>query len=459
MLPVEHVILSNLISNHEYVRRTLPFLKEEYFSDLVDRKIFKIIDDYIDKYHKPPTLVAMDVELGASNTFDETQYKTASDLLHELNTVPDDLQWAVDRTETFCKDKACELAVLESLDILSGKNKHKLDRGMIPKIMADAISVSFDTNVGHDYLEEFESRFAYYHEVPDKVPFDLATLNKATQGGAERKTLNVLNAGTGVGKSLVLCHLASSYLLAGYNVLYITLELSEKKISQRIDANLLDIKIEDLPIITKAGYDQRATRLKSKHLGKLIVKEYPTSCAGPAHFRHLIHELEVKKGFKPDVVIVDYINLCISSRLKQSSYSDTYTYIKAIAEELRGLFVEFNVVGWSATQLNRTGFTDSDPGMEHTAESFGLPATCDFMAVLVQTEELQRLHQIMFKQLKSRYDDFTKMERFVIGVEKSKMRIYDVESSAQTLVQPAEANTPVFDSSEMGDRLKFEGFK
>ena len=431
---IEKTILKNLIYNDSYVKVVFPFLKNEYFSDRNEKTVFKKIGDFITKYENIPTYEALVIELTNSPNLRQEELKECVDILSEIRAEKDekvDQNWLIKQTENFCQEKAIHNALLESIQIIDEKNKSTKDKGAIPSILSDALSVSFDNHIGHDYTEDFESRYDFYHKREEKIPFDLEFFNKITKGGVSLKTLNVILAGTGVGKSLFMCHLAASSLNQGKNVLYITLEMAEEKIAERIDANLLNIDIQDLAKLSKPDYEKRFKNLTTKTNGKLIIKEYPTASASVLHFKSLLNELQLKRSFKPDIIFVDYLNICCSSRLKYGANVNTYLYVKAIAEELRGLAVEYNVPIFSATQTTRSGFTNTDPGLEDTSESFGLPATADFMFALVSTEELEKLNQIQVKQLKNRYSDPNSNKRFVIGIDRGKMKLYDVEGSAQ----------------------------
>ena len=426
---VELAILSNLVQEEGYMRAVYPFLKDEYFLDYEERLIFQLIKEYVDEYNKNPSKNILQIMLNEKGNISEDQFKSISQTIAGLNGSYDN-EWLVDTTETFCKEKAVYNALMKSIQIVDDQSG-KEDKGMIPEILKDALSVSFDPHIGHDYLEDYEARFDFYHTKEDKLPFDLELFNKITKGGLSRKSLNIALAGTGVGKSLFMCHCASANLNDGKNVLYITLEMSEEKIAERIDANLLNVSMLDLISLSKDMYNEKVESIRKKTVGKLIVKEYPTAAAHVGHFRHLLTELELKKNFKPDIVYVDYLNICASQRLKQGANVNSYTYIKSIAEEMRGLAVEKNVPVMSATQLNRSGFANTDPDLTDTAESFGLPATSDFMFALVSTEEMEELNQIKIKQLKNRYNDPTQHRTFVVGIDRSKMRLYDLEESAQ----------------------------
>ena len=455
---LEQTILKNLIKNEAYTRKVLPFLKEEYFSNAEDRLLFKEVADFVLKYNQQPTFDALQIEVdNIRGTTDDT-VKNIKETLKELDadTVLTNADWLLESTEKFCQEKAIYNAITHSLEIMNGKGK--LDKGAIPSLLSDALSISFDPNVGHDYLEQFEDRYEYYHRVQEKLPFDLDFFNKITKNGVPRKTLNVVMAGVGVGKSLFLCHLASSYLNQGKNVLYITLELAEEEVSKRIDANLMNITFDDLMILPKDIYQKKIETLKAKTTGKLIVKEYPTSSASATHFRSLLNELNLKKNFVPDAIMIDYLNICSSSRIKPG-VANSYTYIKAIAEELRGLAVEFNVPLWSATQLTRGGYGSSDPDMTDTSESFGLPATADLFLALITNETMEQLKQVQVKQLKNRYNDPSQNKRFVIGIDKSKMKLYDVEQSAQDIVDSGQEDIKPIPRKFDGGKNKFKGLK
>jgi replicative DNA helicase len=428
---IEKTILSGLMYNETYIRKVIPFLKDEYFDNLDDKLLFQNIKTYVDKYNGLPTKEALRIAVEENEKLNEDRYKSINAVIdtleYDANT---DIDWIVEKTEKFCQDKALYNAVRESILVLDSKNS-ELDRGSIPELLTKALGVSFDSNIGHDFLEDADSRFDFYHLKEEKISFDLDMFNKITKGGLSKKSLSIALAGTGVGKSLFMCHCAAANLMSGLNVLYITMEMAEERIAERIDANLLDFTLDELRDVPKNVYQKRLARVKAKTHGKLIVKEYPTASAGSGHFRHLMSELRLKKNFKADVVYIDYLNICMSSRLKVGSNVNSYTYIKAIAEELRGLAVEFNVPIMSATQTTRSGFGNSDVGLEDTSESFGLPATADFMFALISSEELEQLGQIMVKQLKNRWGPIDQYKRFMVGIDRSKMKLYDAEISAQ----------------------------
>ena len=430
---IEKIILKNLVYNDSYVKRVLPFLKSEYFSDHSEVILFKTINNFILKYENLPTFESLVIQL-RDTKLNENELKDVVNELNEFRKEKDetvDEKWLLEQTEKFCQEKAIHNALLESIQILDDKTRTTKDKGAIPSILSDALSVSFDEHIGHDYTEDYESRYDFYHRKEEKIPFDLEFFNKITKGGVSYKTLNIILAGTGVGKSLFMCHMAAACLNQGKNVLYITMEMAEEKIAERIDANLLNVNLDDLSSLSRQDYEKKISSLKSKTDGKLIIKEYPTASASVLHFKTLLNELYLKRKFKPDIIFIDYLNICCSSRLKYGANVNTYLYIKAIAEELRGMAVETGVPIFSATQTTRSGFTNSDPGLEDTSESFGLPATADFMFALVSTEELEKLNQIQVKQLKNRYSDPNKNKRFVVGIDRGKMKLYDVENSAQ----------------------------
>ncbi len=427
---IEATILSNLLHNEEFARKSIVFLKEEYFHDATEKAVFHEIQKFYSKYNDVPSREALQINVDERPDLSSTIYEEAVALIKSLGKIDNNQQWLLDETEKFCKDKAVYNAIMESIEIIDGKHKKKTD-GAIPELLSDALAVTFDTHIGHDFLEDSDDRYEFYHTREEKIPFDIEYLNKITQGGVTRKSLNILMAGTGVGKTIGMCHMAASNLTIGKNVLYVTMEMAEERIAERIDANLLDIELNRLKDLTKVMYDRKMEQLKQKVKGKIIIKEFPTSQAHTGHIRHLLNELSLKKDFKPDIIYVDYLNICASQRLVGSQSVNSYTYVKAIAEELRGLAVEYNVPIWSATQTTRSGFGNSDVGLEDTSESFGLPATADLFLALIQTEELEELNQIMVKQLKNRHGDIAINRRFVIGIDKPKMKWYDAEQSAQ----------------------------
>ena len=429
---VESIVLANLIHNEEYARKVLPFLNRDLFLVSQDALIFESIQQFYAKYSKQPTKESVRIDLDTKSLSD-TLYKSCIEQLEnydEAKNSPQDIQWLLDTTETFCKDRSVYNAIMESIHIIDGKSKTQT-KNAIPEILANALAVSFDTNIGHDFLEDAEARYEFYHKKEERVSFDLSYFNKITDGGTPNKTLNICIAGTGVGKSMFMCHHAAHCLAQNMNVLYITCEMSEERIAERIDANLMDVTLDDLKNIPKQIYAKKIGKLTDKIKGKLIIKEYPTSVANVTHFRHLLNELKMKRKFVPDIIFIDYLNICSSSRMKMGASINSYTYIKSIAEELRGLAVEMNVPLWSATQTNRVGFASTDIGLENTSESFGLPATADFMFALIVNEEMEELGQVLVKQLKNRYNDLSTNKRFVVGVNRAKMKFYDVEEEAQ----------------------------
>ena len=463
-MKLETTILKNLIYNDEYARKVLPFIRSDYFSDQVEKNVFKEIAEFVSKYKTPPTHEALVINFTESKSLTEPEVKSAIALLNDIHGVrnePSDAAWLTDETEKFCQDKAIYNAIMESVGILDDKQKTKA-KGEIPKLLSDALAVSFDNSVGHDYLNDYDARYDFYHRVEARIRLDLDLFNKITKGGFPIKTLNIALAGTGVGKSLFMCHCAASSISQGHNVLYITMEMAEEKIAERIDANLMNIDLNELQTISREDYSRKFDILKNKTQGKLIIKEYPTASAHAGHFRALLNELKLKKNFTPDIIFVDYLNICCSSRIKMGASVNSYAYIKSIAEELRGLAVEFGVPVVTATQTTRSGFSNTDVGLEDTSESFGLPATADFMFALISTEELEQLNQIMVKQLKNRFGDPNLYKRFVIGVDRSKMRLYDAEQSAQEdIVDSGQEDKPLntFGNRERKFNSKFEGIK
>jgi len=428
---IERTAIRNLIHNEQYCRKVLPFIKEEYFTDRLEKVLFTEIYKFVNKYNNLPTKESLSIEINGNKSINEDEYKQVTDILSTLNPEPVNLEWLVETTEKFCKDRSIHNAVLNGIQIIDGKDKnHTLE--YLPELLSNALSVSFDQKVGHDYLLESKERYDYYNRKEERLELDLDFFNKITRGGIPSKTLNICLAGTGVGKTMFMTHLASSVLLQGKNVLYITLEMAEERIAERIDANLLNVGMSDLEELPYKMYETKINKLQSKTTGTLIIKEYPTATAHTGHFKNLISELALKKSFKPDIVFVDYLNICTSSRFKSGANVNSYTMIKSIAEELRGLAVEHDIPIFSATQTTRAGFVSSDVGLEDTSESFGLPATADFMFALISSEELEEKNQIMVKQLKNRYNDPTVNRKFILGVDRSKMRFYDVEQNAQT---------------------------
>ena len=461
---IETTILKNLIYSEDYTRKVLPFIQPEYFAESKDRTLFKYVAEFVNKYKTLPTYESLVIDLGESKSITDQELKNTLTLLDDIQKnkeEPTEIKWLIEQTEKFCQDKAIYNAIMESVSILDSKNTNK-NKGEIPKLLSNALGVSFDSHIGHDYINDYDSRFEFYHRQETRIPFDLELFNDITKGGLPNKTLSICLAGTGVGKSMFMCHVAASCLSQGQNVLYITLEMAEERIAERIDANLLNVTMNDLHTMTKMEYDRKFQSLRNKTHGKLIIKEYPTAAANALHFRSLLNELHLKKNFVPQIIFIDYLNICSSARIKPGSNVNSYSYIKAIAEELRGLAVEFNVPIVSATQTTRSGFTNSDPGLEDTSESFGLPATADFMFALISTEELEQLNQIMVKQLKNRFGDPNLNKRFVVGVDRAKMKLYDVEQLAQTgIIDSGQDDPPLntFGNRESKFNKKFEGFK
>jgi replicative DNA helicase len=459
---LEQKILKHLILDEEYTRKTLPFIKGEYFQESSEKLLFSEIETYVNKYNTMPTQEALIIEIDKRVNLTDDQHKKTIALVKQITIDPEvsDTKWLIDATEDFCQEKAIYNGIMQSIQILDDKNKNnteKLDKGSIPKILADALSVSFDNHIGHDFIDDAETRYDFYHKVERRIPFDLDYLNRITKGGLAEKSLNIVLAGTGVGKSLFMCHCAAANLTMGKNVLYITMEMAEERIAERIDANLMNVELDRLIGMPKETYMKKVETLREKTKGKLIIKEYPTASANVNHFSHLLNELKLKRQFIPDIIYIDYLNICSSARMKMGASINSYTYIKAIAEELRGLAVEHKLPIVSATQTTRSGFTNSDVGLEDTSESFGLPATADLMFALISTEELADLNQIMVKQLKNRYSDPTTNKRFVIGIDRAKMKLYDAEDSAQTNISDSgqiEDNKPAFDKSSFGKRMQ-----
>ena len=450
-MTIEETILTQLIYNETYARKVLPFLKADYFQDRKERVVFEEIRKFVDSYKKIPTKQSLEIDLDNRRDLTDEEYKIIIEKIKNLEKSEVDQEWLINSTEKFCKDKAVYNAVLKGISIIQGKDK-KLSPEALPEILSEALAVGFDNHIGHDYIEDGESRFDFYRQKEEKIEFDLEFFNKITKGGLSNKTLNIALAGTGVGKSLFMCHHAAACLMQGRNVLYITLEMAEERIAERIDANLMNIPISDLETISKKMFTDRLEKIQKKTQGKLIIKEYPTAAAHSGHFRALINELALKKSFRPDIIFIDYLNICSSSRFKSNANVGSYFYVKAIAEELRGLAVENDVAIMSATQTTRGGFANSDVDLTDTSESFGLPATADLMFALINTEELEGLNQIMVKQLKNRYNDPGVNKRFVIGVDRSKMKLYDCEQTAQQNIQDSGVDL------ELGIQPKYERF-
>jgi replicative DNA helicase len=455
---VEFLILRNLLHSEEYIRKVIPFIKAEYFEDTNQRIVFEEILKFVEEYNQPATSEVLCIETEKRKDINDTSFKEITHLIECLEDVPTEFNWLIDTTEKWCRDRAIYLALMESIHIADG-NDEKKNRDSIPTILSDALAVSFDTHVGHDYLVDYEKRYESYHRKEEKIEFDLEYFNKVTKGGLPNKTLNIALAGTGVGKSLFMCHVASSALLQGRNVLYITLEMAEERIAERIDANLLNVPIQDISELPKSMFESKVNNLAKKTQGTLIIKEYPTASAHAGHFKSLLNELALKKSFRPDIIFIDYLNICSSSRFRGGSNVNSYTLVKSIAEELRGLAVEFNVPIVSATQTTRSGYGSSDVELTDTSESFGLPATADLMFALISTEELEELGQILVKQLKNRYNDPTIHKRFVVGIDRAKMRLYDCEQKAQEDILDNGKEEEYDYHEENKPKKSFEGFK
>ena len=457
MEKVEFLILRNLLYNEEYARKVLPFLKNEYFEDLSQKIVFEEISKFINQYNKLTTKEILYIEIENRRDITDSSFKEVVDIVKQFEDSPSEYEWLVNTTEKWCRDRAIYLALMESISIADG-NDEKRNRDSIPSILSDALAVSFDNHVGHDYLNDYEKRYELYHRKEEKIEFDLEYFNKITKGGIPNKTLNIALAGTGVGKSLFMCHVASSVLLQGKNVLYITMEMAEERIAERIDANLLNVPIQEITNLPKMIFENKVTNLSQKTQGSLIIKEYPTASAHSGHFKALLNELALKKSFRPDIIFIDYLNICASSRYRGNLSVNSYSYIKAIAEELRGLAVEANVPIVSATQTTRSGYGSSDVELTDTSESFGLPATADLMFALISTDDLEGLGQIMVKQLKNRYNDPTIHKRFVVGIDRAKMRLYDCEQSAQEDILDS-GKEEEYTYEEQKPKKSFDGFK
>lgn len=450
---MEKTILTNLVQDEEFTRKALPFLKEEYFADRVERKVFREVQEFVGKYNNLPTKDALSICISEITDFTESDFKDAKEVVSEIFTKPDerpDTRWLMESTEKFCKDKSIYLAILESIQIIDGKSKQS--KNHLPKLLQDALSVSFDVSVGHDYIEDSEERYDFYHRKEKRIAFDLDYFNQITNGGTPTKTLNVILAGTGVGKSLFMCHHAANCLNQGKNVLYITCEMAEERIAERIDANLMDITMDELGELPKESYEKKMSKVAGRVSGSLIIKEYPTATANVNHFRGLLEELKIKKNFTPDIIFVDYLNICAAARFRDAANINSYMYVKAIAEELRGLAMETEIPVFTATQTNRTGFTSSDVGLEDTSESFGLPQTADFMFALISTEDLDAHNQILVKQLKNRYNDPATNRRFVVGINRAKMKLYDAAGLEQEGLVDAGQDTYIRD--DLGEKFK-----
>ena len=452
---IENLILRSLVHNEDYSRKVIPFIQPEYFQDSSERVLYEEIGGYMAKYNSRPSVEALSIEVESRVDLSEEQVKGIRATLRDFEPVTGTDDWMRDSTENWCKKQAIYNALMESVSIANGDSKTKSEDA-IPSILSEALAVSFDSNVGHDYIENADDRFAFYHQKEEKVPFDIEMINKITSGGIAKKTLSIALAGTGVGKSLFMCHVAASTLMQGKNVLYITCEMAEEKIAERIDANLLNVNIQDLKELPKAMFDKKISKLATKTQGSLVIKEYPTASAHSGHFKALLNELKLKKNFTPDMIFIDYLNICASSRIRAGSNANSYTLVKSIAEELRGLAVEFNVPIVSATQTTRSGYGNSDVDITDTSESFGLPATADLMIALISTEELEGLGQIMVKQLKNRYNDLNYLKRFVVGIDRAKMRLYDCEQSAQDDIM--DTGNEEYESEERAANTRKEKF-
>ena len=450
MNEVEQLVIKNLLLDEEYVRKAMPFIKSEYFADTTGKKLFNVLSKYFIDYSAIPTKEALEIEVGQLKDISDDQHQEIVKAINNIDTEKSEFEWILDTTEKWCKERALYLALMSSIKIAEGNDEQRA-AGAIPSILSEALAVTFDNHIGHDYLEDYEERYEFYHQKEEKIPFDLEFFNKITKGGLPNKTLNVALAGTGVGKSLFMCHCASSVLLQGKNVLYITLEMAEEKIAERIDSNLLNCDIQNITELPKIMFENKVTSISKKTQGKLVIKEYPTASAHVGHFRALLNDLALKKTFKPDIIYIDYLNICASSRYSKLGNVNSYSYIKAIAEELRGLAVEACVPIVSATQTTRSGYGSSDVDLTDTSESFGLPATADLMFALISTEELEEISQIMVKQLKNRYNDPTINKRFVVGIDRAKMRLYDVEQSAQQGI--TDANQDVVPKDNLSEKF------
>ncbi len=452
---IETIILSKLFSDEDYARKVIPFIRAEYFHDTSERKLFNYTREFIEKYNSLPTVEAIEISVQNDRNINENEFKNINEKLTQLDdSLEVNEKWLLEQTEKFCKDKAVYNAIMQSIQIIDGDDKHHTQDG-IPSILQEALSVCFDNNVGHDYIDNSDSRYEFYHRDEAKLPFDLEMFNKITNGGLPNKTLNVALAGTGVGKSLFMCHMAAGVLSQGKNVLYITMEMAEERIAERIDANLMNVNIQDLKDLSKSMFDNRIDKIRQKTEGKLIIKEYPTASAHVGHFKALLNELQLKRNFRPDIIFVDYLNICASSRFKPGAGVNSYTYVKAIAEELRGFAVEFDLPVVSATQTTRGGYANSDVDLTDTSESFGLPATADLMFALISTEELEKMGQLMVKQLKNRYNDPGVNKRFMVGIDRGKMKLYDLEESAQKgITDSGQDDVPVFERTPTGSRVR-----
>jgi replicative DNA helicase len=457
---IEPTVLANLIFNEDYYRRVYPYIKTDYFDDISHKKIFETYSSYVDEFKEPPSIEALKISIDKRKDLNEDAYKNVMDQVSGLARDPDtNLDWLVSETEKFCQDKDLFNAIRRAILVIDGEDK-ELDKGSLPELLSESLSISFDTSIGHDYLEDFESRYDFYHRKEERIPFDIELLNKITKGGLPRKSMAVLLATTGGGKSLVKCHVAANAMMAGKNVLYITMEMAEERISERIDANLMDVTIDEVTEMPRDVYEKRMGRIKGKATGKLVVKEYPTGSAHVGHFRHLINELRMKRGFKPDIIFIDYLNICASARIKGAAAANSYTLVKSIAEEVRGLAMEYNCAVVTSSQFNRDGYGNSDVDLTNTSESMGITHTADCILGLITSEDLDNLGQLMIKQLKNRWGDLGYYRRFVVGIDRAKMKLYDLEDSAQSGVSQdgpqagkfpkPDNDTPIFDKSNFG---------
>ena len=460
---IEKTVLSNLVFNEDYYRRVYPYIKSEYFDDNNIKKIFDTYSKYIEEFKEPPSVEALKISLDKRKDLNEDTYKNVMSAVDELQRDPDtNIDWLVSETEKFCQDKDLFNTIRKAILVIDGEDK-EMDKGSLPELLSNSLSISFDTSIGHDYLDDYDSRYDFYHKKEERLPFDIELMNKVTKGGLPRKSMSVLLATTGGGKSLVKCHMAASYLMTGKNVLYITMEMAEERIAERIDANMMDVTLDELKILPRDVYEKRINRIKSKTTGKLVVKEYPTGSAHVGHFRHLLNELRMKRGFTPDVVFIDYLNICASSRVKGAAAANSYTLVKSIAEEVRGLAMEYNCAVVTSSQFNRDGYGNSDVDLTNTSESMGITHTADCILGLISSEDLDNLGQLMVKQLKNRWGDLSYYRRFVVGIDRAKMKLYDLEDGAQrniaqdppqTNTAPAPDDAPVFDKSTFGKSKK-----
>ena len=460
---IEQTVLANLIFNEDYYRRVFPYIKSEYFDDVTQKKIFDTYSSYVEEFREPPSIEALRISIDKRKDLNEDAYKNVMNQVADLRRDPDtNLDWLVAETEKFCQDKDLFNAIRKAILVIDGEDS-EMDKGSLPELLSNSLSISFDTSIGHDYLEDYEGRYDFYHKKEERLPFDIDLLNKVTKGGLPRKSMSVLLATTGGGKSLVKCHMAASYLMHGKNVLYITMEMAEERIAERIDANMMDCTLDELKELPRDVYEKRINRIQSKTTGKLVVKEYPTGSAHVGHFRHLLNELRMKRGFTPDVIFIDYLNICASARVKGAAAANSYTLVKSIAEEVRGLAMEYNAAVVTSSQFNRDGYGNSDVDLTNTSESMGITHTADCILGLISSEDLDNLGQLMIKQLKNRWGDLNYYRRFVVGIDRSKMKLYDLEDGAQknisqdgpqSVTPPAQDDAPIFDKSSFGKSNK-----